>query len=75
LRKILRDNKGTTPKQIANIMRSLTKTKDLHAKQAAQTLPPNITKEDILRMPADRQRLLTSRYGAAALNNRLRGIN
>jgi hypothetical protein len=71
----LRDNKGATPKQIANIMRSLSKTKDVHVKQAAQTLPPEIARHDILKMPADRQRYLTSRYGAKALNDRLKGIN
>jgi len=75
LRQLLRDNKGATPREIANLMRAQLRTGDVHGKQAAQILPPTITKQDILAMSPERQRYLTSRYGAAALNNRLKGIN
>jgi hypothetical protein len=74
LRAILRENRGN-PKAAANAARAMLKTKDVHAKQTAQALPAEITKEDIIRMSPDRQRYLTSRYGSAALNNRLKGIN
>jgi hypothetical protein len=75
LRKLLRENKGASPKEIANLMRAQLKTGDVHGKQAATRLPDSITKEHLLKCGPERQRFLASRYGNKALNDRLQGIN
>jgi hypothetical protein len=75
LRKLLRENKEMTPKQIANFMRAKLKVGDVQGKQAATRLPDSITKEHILKCGPERQRFLASRYGNKALNDRLQGIS
>jgi len=73
LRQILRID-GHDPKTVANKMRSILKVKDAHAKAQQTTLPPTITKEDLLK---DRflLRKMIERFGSASVDDRLNGRN